>query len=194
MDSLKRGVSASLLAALSGPTLYPVVLVYLDWPGGAVRVHSNRGTLVFDGYDWRGVGEFGQIALPGEEKGTASDPAQLRLLGAPDEMDAYLAAPIRNRPGAVYFGLVTERNGTVLVAPPMSIYEGYMDSMWDVVLAENGMFRRDIVIELVGGPAQRSYTELFHTYEDQIGLHPTDTAGRLVQFSEAYRDKLTWPE
>jgi hypothetical protein len=51
-----------------------------------------------------------------------------------------------------------------------------------------------VVITLANGPSQRSFAEVFHTYEDQIRRFPGDTAGRLTINAEAERDKLTWPE
>jgi hypothetical protein len=194
VGALNRNIDPVTIAALSKTPLYPIVLLYLDWPTGPVRVHSNVGTLNWDGHDWTGIGNFGAIQMPGEETGLISQPAQLRLVGAPDELDDYLDDPIRDRDGEVFFGVVTERAGNALIGNPFSIYVGYMDAMRETVEADNGVLRRDLVINLAGGPSQRAYTDLFHTYEDQIAAHPGDTAGRLVQNAEAERDRLTWPE
>jgi hypothetical protein len=194
VGALKRNIDPATLAALAQTPFYPVVFVYLDWPEGPVRVHSNVGTITWDGEDWTGIGNFGALEMPGEESGLISQPAQLRLVGAPDELDQYLDDPIRDRDGEILFGVVTERAGNVLIGEPFSIYIGYMDAMRDTVEAGDGVLRRDLIIDLAGGPSQRSYTDLFHTYEDQIRKHPNDTAGRLVQNAEAERDKMTWPD
>jgi len=194
VGALKRNIDPATLAALGRTPFYLVVFVYIDWPEGRVRVHSNVGTITWDGEDWTGIGNFGALEMPGEESGLISQPAQLRLVGAPDELDQYLDDPIRDRDGEILFGVVTERAGNVLIGEPFSIYIGYMDAMRDTVEAGDGVLRRDLIIDLAGGPSQRSYTDLFHTYEDQIRKHPGDTAGRLVQNAEAERDKMTWPD
>lgn len=194
MAALKRNINPTLLAALGNTPIYPIIFVYLDWPDAAVRVHSNVGDIVWDGFTWKGIGNFGALQMPGEETGLISQPAQLRLVGAPDELDQYLDDPIRDRDGEVWFGLTTARAGNTLIGSPFSIYTGYMDAMRDTVQDEDGNLRRDLVIDLAGGPSQRSYTDLFHTYEDQQLRHPGDTAGRLVQNAEAERDRMTWPD
>jgi hypothetical protein len=194
VGALKRNIDPATLAAMGKTPFYPVILLYLDWPDAPVYAHSGVGTLVWNGQNWRGVGHYGAVQMPGEESGLISQPAQIRLVGAPDELDQYLDDPIRDRDGELLFGLTTERAGNVLIGEPFSIYIGYMDAMRDIVEAEDGTLRRDLVIDLAGGPSQRAYTDLFHTYEDQIRRHPGDTAGRLVQNAEAERDRMTWPD
>jgi len=192
--ALTRGIDPATVAALGKTPIYPIVLLYLDWPSGPLRLHSNVGPLIYDGFTWTGVGAFGGLQIPGEESGLLAQSAQLRLYGVPDDMDAYLDEPIRNRDGEILFGVTTERAGTVLIGAPFSIFIGYMDAMRDVVELDNGTLRRDVVVDLARGPSQRSFTELFHTYEDQLRAHPGDTAGRLFINAEARRDNLKWPE
>jgi hypothetical protein len=192
--ALKRNIHPATLAAMARTPIYPVVMIYLDWPTGPVRVHSNVGTITYDGHDWTGVGNFAGLQMPGEETGLISQPAQLRLIGAPDELDQYLDDPIRDRDGEILFGLVTDRAGNTLIGDPFSIFIGYMDAMRETVASEDGTLRRDLLIDVAGGPSQRAFTELYHTYEDQKREFPGDTAGRLVINAEAEREKLTWPE
>jgi len=194
VGALKRNIDPATLAALAQPVFYPVIMVYLDWPDAPVYAHSNIGVLSWDGQDWKGVGEFGALQMPEEETGLVSQPAEIRLIGTPDEIDQYLDDPIRNREGVIYFGVVTERAGNVLVGEPFEIFNGYMDAMREEVEVEDGRIRRDVSISLAGGPSQRAFADVFHTYEDQKRRFPGDTAGRLTINAEAERDKLTWPE
>lgn len=194
MAALKRDIDPATINALSQPVFYPIVLVYLDWPEGPVYAHSNIGPLSWAGETWLGVGHFGALQMPEEEFGMASQPAEIRLIGAPDEIDQYLDSPIRDRAGIIYYGVVTERCGNVLIGEPFSIYHGYMDAMREIVELDDGRMRRDVAISLANGPSQRSFVEIYHTYEDQIRRFPSDTAGRLTINAEAERDKLTWPE
>jgi hypothetical protein len=169
-------------------------MVYLDWPEGEIRVHSNVGTIAFGGHNWTGIGKFGGITAPEEVLGLAQQSATLQLIGAPDEMDDYLDSPIRGRMGEIWFGVVTDRAGNVLIGSPFRAYVGYMDAMRDSIQAEDGGITRVISISLANGPSQRQSVSLFHTDEDQRRSFPDDTAGRLVINSEARLRRLTWPE
>jgi len=175
---LVRDVDTDFLTALSEPFFYPVIMVYLDWPAGELRMHSGVGTIDWDGEDWVGVGDFGSVALPEESFGLASSPAQLRLVGLPDDLDDKLEAPIRNRRGIIYFGVVTERGGNVLIGDPLAIYDGYMDALSDTVEVseEDGTKKllRGVRLSLASGPSQRSFAEVYHTYEDQARAYPAE--------------------
>jgi hypothetical protein len=120
--------------------------------------------------------------------------AALQLVGAPDEIDDYLDAPIRGRPGEIWFGCVTQRAGNVLVGPPFRPFTGFMDAMRDTITADGGDVTRVVAISVADGPSQRLATTIHHTDEDQRLRFPTDTAGRLVINAEARARDLTWPE
>lgn len=194
MSVLTRDIDPDTITAFAQPAFYHVVLVWLDWPETAVRVHSGVGDIVWDGRTWTGIGHFGEINIPEEIEGLASQSADLRLIGAPDELDAYLDAPIRNRDAAIYFGATTKPGGNVLIGNPFEVFVGYMDALREVVEISASEMRRDVVLQVANGPSQRSYVETFHTDEDQKRRFPTDTAGRFVIFAEAEATKLTWPE
>lgn len=189
-----RAIDTATKAAIAAGAFCPVVLVYLDWPGGAVRLHSNVGTISFGGHDWLGIGSFGGIQAPDETMGTAQSSAVLQLIGAPDEIDDYLDQPIRGRRGEIWFGVVTERHGNVLIGQPFRTFVGFMDAMRDTITSEDGQIQRVVSIEVANGPSQRLSASIYHTDEDQRRLHPDDTAGRLVINSEARFERLTWPE
>jgi hypothetical protein len=194
MSVLVRNVDPALLAALSAPVFFPIILVYLDWPNAPVRVHSNVGQVSFDSQTWSGVGNFGDMTIPEEAKGLASQSAELRLVGLPDELDAYLDDPIRNRAAKVWFGAVTERTGNVLLAPPAEVFSGYMDAMRDVTAVDDQGLTRGVILTVAQGPSQRARAEVYHTYEDQITAFPGDTAGRFSINIEAEVKKIRWPE
>jgi hypothetical protein len=189
-----RGVHPDTLAAIAAGNFCPVVLVYLDWPDGAIRVHSGVGPLSFGGHTWLGLGQFAGISAPAESVGLAQSVAQLKLIGAPDEIDAYLDAPIRGRPGEIWFGCVSERAGNVMAGPPFRVFTGFMDAMRDTITAEGGNTTRVVTIAVADGPSQRLATTIYHTDEDQRIRQPSDTAGRLVINAEARARDLTWPE
>ena len=195
MVALSRGVSAPLLAEVAKPNFNPVILLYLDWPDAVVRVHSGVGTIVWQGYNWLGIGNFGSMQLPEEAIALASQSATLHLYGAGSELDDYIDDDIRNRPAVMWFGCVTERAGNVLVGEPTEIFSGYMDAFRDVEeLDTEDSTTRSVVLSVAPGPSQRLAAEVNHTYEDQIEAFPGDTAGRFAINAEAEAKKITWPQ
>lgn len=189
MVALTRGIPSAMLTALAD-TCYPVVFVYLDWPGGAVRAHSSGGTIVWGGHSWTGVGRFGSITLPGEFGGMVNAEAELQLIADPVTLDDYTDDVIRNRDGEVFFGLLTGRESGVLVSDPVSVFAGQMDVMVVEATAEG----HAATLSLITGPGARSDAAVFHSDQDQARKYPGDTAGRLVALAVATAQKTTWPE
>lgn len=191
---MTRDIHPDTVAAIVAGGFAPVVLVYLDWPDGPLYVHSNVGNISFAGQTWGGLGQFGRISTPEELPGLAQSTAVLSLVGAPDEIDNYLDAPIRGRLGEVFFGVVSERMGNQIIGAPWSVFSGYMDAMTDTITADNGDVLRVLSIELANGPSQRLTASLYHTDEDQRRSFPDDTAGRLVINAEDRLRSTIWPE
>lgn len=188
---LTRGVDPVLLAALSGP-FHPVVLVYVDWPGEAVRVHSGLGQITWGGEVWHGVGERGFVSFPAEAMGAASFAGTMKLGGLPSEIDAHLTLDPRERDVEIFFGAVTERAGTVLRGEPVSAFTGYVDGMGDdEVFDLDGVSSRVITLGIATGPSQRSRGGAYHTYADQVAAHPGDTAGRWLMAARAQSEANT---
>lgn len=196
-QSLSRGVPAALLTALQAPVIYPVVLVYLDWPDAPVHLHSSAGEISFQSETFSGVGAFGSVALPDEPVALVARSATLRLLGVGDAIFDYLETPIRNRNGRVYWGALTERGGDLVGA--FEIFAGYMDARRFVQERrdDGSPFGGDMLgveIDLAVGPSARATASITHSLEDQTRLHPADTAGRHVINAIAALATLRWPE
>lgn len=188
---LTRNVDPVLLAALSGP-FHPVLLVYIDWPGEAVRVHSGLGQIDWGGNIWHGVGERGFVSFPAEAMGAASFAGVLKIGGLPAEIDAHLTVDPRERDVEIYFGAVTERAGITLRGNPVLAFSGYVDSMSDEEAFDAaGSSSRAISVGIASGPSQRTRGGAFHTYADQIAAHPNDTAGRWLVAARAQSEANT---
>ena len=181
---LIREIAPDLLTALAGP-FHPVVLVFVDWPGDPVRVHSGSGTITWGGHDWTGLNGLnaGQVTLPDEAASLAMVEGSAVIGGDPDRIDAVLAdaATARGAPVQVWFGAVTERAGTTLVAEPFDAFTGTVGAVSDsdAPVGEVDMARA-VTVQLVSGPSQRARAAAHHSYEDQRRADPTDTAGRWV--------------
>ncbi len=195
MVALTRGIPAPMLAAMAG-VFHPVVFVWLDWPGGAIRAHSAVGTITWGGHNWIGVGPFGAINLPGEFGSMVNAEADLSILGDPVTLDDYADDVIRNRDGGIYFGCLTGRVGTstTLVSDPVTVFSGQMD-VYEIEAtdADGGATHRGTV-RLITGPGARSDAAVFHSDQDQARRFPGDTAGRHLVLAQARAQKTTWPE
>ena len=191
---LSRDIDSATYAAIGDRGgFYPIVLVHLDWPGGAIRVHSGTAALSWGGESWAGVGRFGDISLPGETQGLAAQDASLSLLGLGEDLDNYLGDDIRDADGAVYFGAVTEAGGSTLIGEPFEVFVGTIDAMRDVVEAADGGLTRGVRLTLSPGPSQRSSSGVYQSFENQTAAYPGDTAGRLVMQAAAEGQRLRWP-
>lgn len=190
---LKRAVSAAFLAALRAG-FHPAVMVYLDWPGAPVYVHSGVGNISFDGQSWLGAGGIGGIDIPEERSGIVATEAALTLSGIPPSSYDLMADIIRNRPAKMLMALTTERSGNILIGVPVELFSGYMDGMKFSTQADGEDLIHSIAIAVASGPGARSVASITHSYEDQISKYPGDTAGRHLVHNAANLAKLTWPE
>lgn len=191
---LTRGVPAAMMAKITAGNFHPLAMVYLDWPGSAVRLHSGVGDLSYDGKTWLGVGQFGTIEVPAETASLAASTATLTLLGVPPEIFERLDDPIRNRAGEILFGLTTEPGGRVLVSDPVSLFSGVMDAMRYTIQPEGKDLIHAMHLDLGSGPRVRAKASIVHSPEDQKRKYPADTCGRHLLNLEAYTTTMTWPE
>lgn len=182
---MSRGVNPAMTAVLATGVFQPSVLVFIDWPGDPVRVHSGIGTLTWGGHDWLGIGVHGmggRITLPGEAQGMAATEGQAVLGGLPDDIDAILATDARGADVRVWFALTTARAGSVLLASPVLAWAGFIDGMGDVEDGTDGReVKRRVTVALVSRASQRLAPSAYHTDEDQQAEFPGDTAGRWLR-------------
>jgi hypothetical protein len=194
MASLRRDIDDALLDEMSRPVWYPILLVYLDWPTGPIRVHSGTGALLWAGYNWAGVGRFGAIGVPGEVPGLQAEVISLGLVGLPEEVLELASAPIRNRRGAIFIGATTAAGNNVLVGEPYLLASGYMDALRYTIQRDGSDLVHGLHLDLGVGPSARAAATVHHSAEDQRSHYPNDTAGRHLIESEKRIAVMKWPE
>lgn len=190
---LTRDLSPGLLAAISGPSFHPVVMVWLDWPGGDVRAHSGVGSLSWDGHSWAGVGSFGEVSIPGEGLTGVPNDFAVSLVCDLAELADYADATIRARDGVIYFGATTTAGGNVLVDDPARLATGIMDTLVLGMEAADGNIAYRLDVGLRTGPGFRTAANVTHSHEDQVRRYPTDTAGLMLRAALARLEKTLWP-
>lgn len=198
MVALTRNLPSAMVTAMAG-SFFPVLFVYLDWPGGAVRVHDAVGDITWGGFTWRGVGDFGSVAVPDEAGSMVATEASLSLAASASQLDGYLDDLIRNRTGEVYLGFLAGRPGstggtTMLWATPVTLFSGAMDGLSMAIEPKGAKgYGTAASVTLRTGPGARSQASIYHTDADQRRRYPADTAGRLVVLAQAGAQRLLWP-
>lgn len=179
-----------------GDVFYPVVLTYVDWPSGAVRVHTGVGDITFNSQTWSGLGKYGRIELPDESLSLANNSARLTIAGTLTSLLGELGANPRNKTVEVYFGCVTEPSGNTLVGTPFKIFSGYVDSVeFNLNKQESGDLNSEVSVMVGTGPPARAGANITHSAEDQIKKYPGDTAGRhVINAIKKSINPDVWPE
>ena len=194
---LMRVIHPATQAALSGDAFHPVVFVWLDWPGEALRAHSGTGPITWDGHIWQGVGKFGAVEVP--EEGASGVPVDMSLSIVCDlpMLAEYADAKIRQRPGAIWMGVTTEPGGNVLIGEPVEMARGTMDTLVLTTEIDAGEAQVSIWYRLTAGmttgPGYRTAAAIAHSHEDQSRQFPGDTAGKKLVLANARAEKTLWP-
>lgn len=195
---IMRSVSAGMQAALSGPFFYPCLMVWLDWPGDEVRAHTGRGSIIWGGEPWHGVGEFGSVSVPEESASGVPVDFSLSLVCDLAELAEYADAVVRQREGRIYLGATTGPGGNVLVGDPVELIAGTMDTLvlTTEVQREDGSVQilYTLTVGMTTGPSMRSMASIVHSHEDQSRQFLGDTAGKRLILASARAAKTYWPE
>lgn len=181
MVEVRRGVDPLLLGAMSAPVWFPVVLVRIEWSDGVRRLHSATGTLSVAGEDYLGVGAFGRVSIPGEGEGPGATVASLTLFGLADDAILSTTGQLRNRPGVVMLGALTEPGAGALIGAPLEVFGGYIDAIRFRYAADGDRLMSALQLDLGSGPSARQAAAILHSTEDQQRKHPGDTIMRHLQ-------------
>lgn len=190
---LKRAIAPDLAAAIAGPYFHPILLVWLDWPGGTLRMHSGAGMITWDGHTWQGVGKFGAVDVPEESASGIPVEFSLSLTCDLPELAAYADAVIRQRAGAIYLGATTTAGGKDLIGAPTLMVSGTMDTLVLATSVDEATTDYTLTVGLTTGPGYRSSATIHHSHEDQSRHASTDTAGKRLVLATARAAKDLWP-
>jgi hypothetical protein len=184
---LKRGIHPSLIAEMAKPVWHPVVLLYLDWPSGPVRVHTGVGPLAFGVHLYDGLGKFGQINVPGEEAGLVPQEADLILTADYADLLSEMSAHAAGRRADLWLGATTTPGGTTLVGPP---YHAFVGAVSGDDLLPPGRTEAQLVIRVRAGMHGRVSGSIAHTDEDHRSEQPGDDLFRRTARATAEAIKL----
>ena len=125
---MARAIHSDTAMALERDNLSAIVMVRLDWPGGASYAHSGIGNLIYQGNTWIGVGDWGSIGGI-EEPGDLEAGLVRLVLNGVDQVNIQrsLSADYQGREAQILLALL-EPTGAI-IGEPVSMYRGQMDQL-----------------------------------------------------------------
>ena len=109
-------LAPELVAAMDQRVVEPVYFVFVDWPGGAVYVHTGLNEIVFNGHTWYGVGSLGAIGQVTDDGNIGSHTLPLSLSGIdPLTLSEISTRECIGRTVTAYVGMLDE-NGQLIGA------------------------------------------------------------------------------
>lgn len=141
-----RDFGSTLEAALDDDTVPLAFLVYLDFPGGAVRLWTGVGSLSYDSETWLGAGHLGSIDK-------VADSLEKDDIGVELTLD-YLDDDLRNEvvtndpigaDASIYMALMAS-DGTVSEA--YEIFPGFIDEITILDAGQSGAIKVRLASEL----------------------------------------------
>ncbi|MEL7299378.1 MAG: hypothetical protein AAFM92_03250 [Pseudomonadota bacterium] len=191
---LKRLIDPTLLTALAGEEIYPIALVFIDWPTGPVRAHTNTGTVAFEGEDFAGVGELGRIEIPDEATSLVPESAVIALASETTGLLTYADEDqARGSEVRMWVGLTTTPGGTTLKGVPEEVFTGSV--VGSSFQLSEGRRIASLSIEVKAGQPARAGAQVVHSDEDQQALFPGDTFFQRIANAEKWNTTPDrWPE
>lgn len=108
--------------------LRPIYFVEILFASGPFRANSSDRTIAYNGFDYTGVGNLGQISDSHTTTGTVATGIKLTLTSIPPSLTQNIAAEdTRNRTCKVSIGLVDA--AFVLVENPFVFFSGTIDTL-----------------------------------------------------------------
>ncbi len=124
---MSRSLTTPVATAATSSTIYPALLVELDWPEGAVYVWSGLGNLSWNGKTWLGVGDLGSVSKVTESKDGKANGITLTLSGVPSStIYQALQVDYQGSDARIYLGVMNSAG--VFQADPTQIAYAKIDT------------------------------------------------------------------
>ena len=183
---MSRGLSTNNLTAVGADSVAPILFSELDFSGGFVRVHSGLGTITWGGYDWLGVGTFGNVSAVEDSAEMQRQTMSYTLNGIPSEMmSIVLGEEYQGRSATLYLGFF-DTTTHILTDTPVLVALGKMD----VATIDQGETLSVTVtaesrVSAWNRPIVRRYT-----HAEQIARFPGDKGLEFID--QASRKEIYW--
>ena len=172
-----KAVTQTTIAAAIASDIRPVIFLQMQFDDGNVNLHSELGTISFNGDTYIGVGTLGQISATNEVSDLSVGAMSLTLSGLPtSEISLFLTEQYQSRIATLFLGYLDLVKHT-LVDTPTVIYRGLMDT------ADYSIDKTTTITISIGNrfaawdtPNIRRYNNSF-----QQSLYPGDTGLQYIE-------------
>ena len=165
----------------------PVLFVELDYPGDPVRVHDWLGEITWNGHQWTGVGNLGELKDIEETTEISNISVQLVLSGVnTDLLSKALTSNYYRRSTWIYIGMLNAATGQ-LTAGADILWQGYMDVMTVQVAGDE--MALILTAENEDADLDRPSGTLYSNAQQQAD-YPGDKGFEYLKFGET---QIRWP-
>ena len=178
-----RSMSSENLDALVAGTVAPVYLVALGFDSGTKRMWSGSGTVVWDGHEWEGQGDFLGVSSITQTADLQAESITISMSGLnADDLSSVLTDVSTQNPADVWLGFLNLSTGAI-IADPDHPFSGHLDVptvMDDGETSEISITCESDLIKLAQSSMRR------YTNADQAISYPTDTGFSFVPSVQAW--------
>tara|TARA_Y100000310_G_scaffold326175_1_gene390721 strand:+ start:327 stop:884 length:558 start_codon:yes stop_codon:yes gene_type:complete len=168
---MARDLTAGVITEVTAATLTPILLVKLNFDGGALTLWNGIGDLVFSGDTYTGAGDLGGISTWVETEEIRATGLTFSLSAIPASIiSTALTEQYQGRSAKVYLGFFDSDDA--IISDPYLIFDGRMDVM---TIEENGetaniTLSAETILIALERANERRYTE-----QDQKDEYAGDT-------------------
>ena len=121
-----RALSAAMVAAMTQPTVRPVLFFEGEFATGTLRLWSGLGPKVWNGNTWVGAGNLASVSPIVESKKLTANGFSAKLTGMPSTNIGLIKNSLRqNKPGSLWLGLLDASEA--VIADPYKLQRGRTD-------------------------------------------------------------------
>lgn len=179
----ERGFGSTLQAALDDDTVDLAFLVFIDWPGGAIRTWTGVGSITHDGQTWTGAGDLGHIDKVADSVDKNDIGVELTLNYLNDSLrnEVVTNDPVGSD-ASIYLALMADGQ----VSEAYEIFPGFVDEVSIVDAGETGSIKVRLASELARMARPLSFNL---TDAHQKELFPGD---RGMEFASRMSEPILW--
>lgn len=174
---MSRNLTEAMQAAVNSDVVYPILFTELKFDSGTVRFWSGYGNLTWSGSTWTGSQNLGSIGEIQEGQKLSAEGMTVSLSGIDSSIvSLVMNETYRGREANIWLGC-TNSTDLSIIADPLKIFSGYMDTM----TIEDGSETCTVIMSLENEMIRlKESSKLTSTDECQKKLHSTDTGYRYV--------------
>jgi hypothetical protein len=173
-----RDLSPEFQTAIAAGSVIPALLVYLDFAGDPLRAWTGLGSIEWEGEDWLGLGNLGEVGVIEEYSEIRAGTVDLKLLQVPGTALADAASlTYKRRAAEIHLALLDADSPAPAILHACLLFRGTMDTLELDRQPGSSSFTLTLANELA---RLRDSWGLLYTDSDQQRLFPGDTSLRFV--------------